>query len=123
MRYHKDVFFPQEAKDKLITFVYRLNKMEWQYTPHCCDNIRLRVLDMEQLLYYIKNDLQLDVEQIFEFYTNGQDKVTKACFRIDYNKVYDLILVVGNQKEIVTIYINSKNDKHDTLKRELYARP
>jgi len=47
--------------------------------------------------------------------------ILKACYRVEY-KEYDFILVLSADKTIVTIYVNSKNDSHDTLNKNLYSR-
>lgn len=122
-RYHKDVYFPQEHVEQLTALVYQLNNKDWRYTAHCLDNARLRILNIEQLLYFIKNDLKIDVDGIFEYYIDEKNNIEKICYRFRYNNIYDIILVIGNNKEIITIYINSAEDKHETLKKELYARP
>jgi len=122
-RYHKDVYFSQEHAEHLAALVYQLNNKDWRYTAHCLDNARLRILNIEQLLYFIKNDLKIDVDGIFEYYIDEKNNIEKICYRFRYNNIYDIILVIGNNKEIITIYINSAEDKHETLKKELYARP
>jgi len=74
-------------------------------------------------LLYIKG-LKLEPGQIFEYYLNDLTKEPeKVCYRIQYIKAgVDIILVMLESKEIITIYINSSNDKHETLKKELYQR-
>jgi hypothetical protein len=44
----------------------------------------------------------------------------KICYRIPYIKGLDIILVISEEKNIITIYLNSQTDKHETLKKELY---
>ena len=122
MRYHKEVFFSDKHKEDIIALSYALNSLQWQYTAHCLDNARLRVLNIEQLLYFIKNELQLNSDDVFEIYTDEKNNIFKLCYRINFNNVYDFILVLSKEKEIITIYINSKNDKHETLRGELYAK-
>jgi hypothetical protein len=80
------------------------------------------VLNLEQLLYYIKNELKLNSEDVFEFYTDGEASIYKICYRFIFNKVYDVILVMGLNKEIITIYINSAEDKHETLDKTIYCK-
>lgn len=121
MRYHKEVYFSNKHKEDIISFTFKLNNKDWLYTNHCLDNLKLRILDLKQLLYYIKNQLKLNSDDIFEFYTDDKDNILKACYRISYNHIYDVILVIGHNKEIITIYINEKSDKHETLKKYLYT--
>jgi len=75
---------------------------------------------MEQLLYWIKNEVWLDYSQIFEYYAEDT-KIFKICYRVKYNEAVDIILVLTENKKIVTIYYNSSNDKHETLKKEIYC--
>lgn len=122
MRYHKKVFFPKSQTENLISFTYKLNYMEFRPTSHCLDNLKLRALDLKQLLYWIKNEVKLDYEDIFEYYADDKGNITKICYRISYNGAVDIILIIGTQKQIITIYYNSKSDKHFTLKEGLYSK-
>jgi hypothetical protein len=106
----------------LETFTEGLNWKNWQYTRHSIDNIKYRAIDLEAILKFIR-DLKLESGQIFEYYIHDLTKEPeKVCYRINYNPGIDLILVINQYKEIITIYINSANDKHETLKRSLYQR-
>jgi hypothetical protein len=119
-RYHKKVYFPESDKDKLISFTDRLNTLKWGYTSHSLDNIKNRVVNTYALLSYIKW-LVLSYKQIFEYYKADNGDIIKACYRIEY-KDFDFILVLNAFKGIVTIYINSKGDNHETLQENLYCR-
>ena len=123
MRYHKKIYFPKHHKEKLIALTYQLNGKQWKYTKHCLNNIKLRALDLEQLLYWIKSEAMLDYNNIFEYYTGDKEDILKVCYGLSYNKAVDVILIMGTQKQIITIYYNSANDKHCTLKESIYCRP
>jgi len=99
----------------------KLNFLSWRYTDHCLDNIQYRAIDIEAVLRFIK-DIKLNYDYIFEYYAD-QTNIIKVCYRIKYNNAIDLILVLGEQKQIITIYCNSNNDKHLTLKKYIYSRP
>lgn len=120
MRYHKDVFFPENAKKSLEAFTASINNKTWKPSKHCLDNIQRRVLNLEAVLSYISG-LRLEASNIFEYYTTQSEDIEKACFRIEYG-VYDIILVVSDDKELITIYLNNKEDNHDTLKHSLYTK-
>ena len=118
LRYHKKVYFPLSDNEKLVNFTKKLNSLNWQYSKHCLENLKYRVINMQSLLAHIK-ELILNKNDIFEYYKEN-DTIIKACFRIKWNE-FDFILVLSDKKCIVTIYINSKNDNHDTLKKEIYS--
>lgn len=120
-RYHIKIGFEPVYINKLKEYIKRYNSISWQYTSHCLDNLKYRVIDIKALLLYIK-DLKLEYNNIFEFYADNGD-IVKICFRVKYNQYNDLILVLNKNKTIITIYINSSDDLHYTLKKELYNIP
>lgn len=121
-RYHIKTGFNINHIDILLSLTMIYNTLNWHYTPHCIDNIKNRFMEIDKLLLFIKN-LKLDYSQIFEYYYNDiSNTIEKICYRINYLKYIDIILVIGNNKNIITIYTNSVNDKHITLKTELYNK-
>lgn len=48
-------------------------------------------------------------------------KPVKLCFRINYNNTQDMCIVLTNQGVIKTIWLNRKNDTHNTLDVSKYA--
>ena len=116
-RYHKKVFFPNIKALKEINIL--LNYLNWKYSQHCLENLKYRVLNITPLLLYIKN-MTLNWQDIFEYYQREDGKIEIICYRINW-KEYDFILVLSRKKEIITIYINAKNDKHETLNKNLYC--
>lgn len=120
LRYHKDVYFTKELKSKIIDFTENLNLLNWGYSKHCLENIKYRLADLKNALIFIKG-ITLYPENVFEVYQDfSNGKIIKACYRINFNSLQDLILVMAEDKTIITIYINSREDKHITLKKELY---
>ena len=122
LRYHVEVYTDPGHFKGLQTFTDRLNGLNWCYSRHCLENIKSRAIDLEGLLLYIKG-LKLESGQIFEYYLTDRGEPEKVCYRIPYIKAgVDIILVMAEDKNIITIYINSAKDKHETLKKELYHR-
>ena len=120
LRYHKDVLFKAEDLKALQGFNDDINRLNWQYTKHCLDNLQHRILDLKSLLLYVKN-LTLNWQDIFEFYKEDlSGYILKACYRINWQGKIDIILVVDTDKTILSIYANSAEDNHETLKKELY---
>jgi len=121
MRYHKDVYIPIIDKVKLEAFNVELNSLKWRYTSHCIDNIKYRIIRLEEILNFIK-DLILDYKDIFEYSTLSNGDIYKACYRLPYTENIDVILIISDIKSIITVYINEKVDKHITLNKSLYTR-
>jgi hypothetical protein len=120
LRYNKAVYFKPEALKSLKTFTLQLNNLQWNYSRHCLDNIKFRVIDIKGLLLFIKG-LKLSASDIFEYYIDDINKnIIKACYRIPYLG-NDIIIVLGDKKQIITIYLNDKNDNHITLKKGIYC--
>lgn len=117
-RFHKKIYFP--ASNKLEKLNAELNSKKWQYSRHCLENLKYRALDLKKVLSYIAG-LELQSRDIFEYYSENNN-IIKVCYRIKYNDNIDIILVISNNKNIITLYYNSKNDKHYTLKENIYCK-
>ena len=115
-RYHIKLGF--NHIEQLRDLTEQLNLKNWLYSEHCLDNLKYRFLDLKGILLFIKG-IELRAENIFEYYEDN-GKIIKLCYRISYDNLQDIILVVTPEKKIVTIYINSVGDNHITLKKELY---
>jgi hypothetical protein len=119
-RYHIKTGFEKQGEQKLQAFTDKLNRLNWIYSIHCLDNLRYRLIDRRALLIYIKS-MTLDARTIFEYYTDANGLIWKACYRFDW-KGHAVILVVSNTKNIITIYTNAKDDDHVTLNTNLYIK-
>ena len=117
LRFHKKIYFPDIEKLKNVN--NNLNMRKWQYSKHALENLKYRSIDIKKALNFIKN-VELDYLNIFEYY-KLDGSIEKVCYRIEYNQLLDIILVVNKYKKIITVYMNSKDDKHFTLKSNLYC--
>lgn len=120
-RYHKSVFFPPGIEDKLFSFTKKLNYSEWTYTDHALD--RLSEETRHKKIKEFLKSVWLDPEWIFEIYV-GKTDIKKVCFRCSYSEEEDLIIVVTDEKSLVTLYFNDVGDLHDTMEfnTEEYAK-
>jgi hypothetical protein len=118
-RYHKKIYFPKQGEKDLEKLTARLNGLTWRYTRHSIDGLKCRAVDLEAVLNFIKNT-KLESKDIFEYYELGE--IVKACYRLPYTENTDIILVISNQKEIITIYTNTAGDNHITLNSALYIK-
>lgn len=121
MRLHiKTGFRPEDIK-KIEAMTAYLNKINWQYTRHCLDQIKNRNINLENLLLYIR-DYKLQAQEVFEVYINSAGQVDKICYRFKYTEDQDIIIVLGSNKQIITVWTNNKTDLHFTLDLSLYDK-
>lgn len=119
-RYHKDIYYPANAQEYIQALTDKLNGLKWQYSKHCIENLKYRLVNIKAVLLFVKQ-LRLKPEQVFEYYIK-EDKILKACYRVLYNTGIDIIIVVNSEKNIVTIYVNEYGDKHYTLNKSVYNK-
>ena len=120
-RYHKDVYIPEVDMTSLEVSTHALNVLKWRFTPHCIDNLTVRTIRQEDILLFIK-DLKLQAVDIFEYYKNEYNRIIKICYRISYTQNMDIILIISDEKKIITVYMNEKEDNHLTLNKMLYVQ-
>jgi len=120
MRYNKKVYIPETDIPKLNALTDILNGKNWRYSSHAIDNVKYRTYNVKDTLLFIKG-VKLEAENIFEYYTEA-DAITKICYRIPYINGMDLIIVISATKELITIFINSKDDLHYTLDKNIYTQ-
>ncbi len=116
MRYHKKIFFPDIDKLKIVN--NKLNGLKWRYSKHCLDSLKYRAINEGKTLQFIKK-LVLNEQDIFEYYIFS-GVINKLCYRVKFKHGQDLVLVIGYNKNLITVYINRAGDKHYTLNEDLY---
>lgn len=121
-RYHKEVYTKIEHWQKLREVTEKLNLLNWKFTGHCLDNVKFRGLNLAGLLEYIKG-IKLEAGAIFEYYLDEEtSELIKICYRLPYITGQDLTLVIGNNKQIITLWVNDRADLHYTLNKGLYSQ-
>jgi hypothetical protein len=121
-RYHKKIYFPDNDNKDLIELINELNQEDYSFSIHCLDNIKDRLSQEQQkdLLLKLKNTV-LNKDKIFEYYKEN-NIITKICLRDNFDNRNDYVLVLSKDKNIITIYLNVKEDEHFTLKEGLYNK-
>jgi hypothetical protein len=120
-RYHKDVYIPEADKAKIAGLTDVLNTLKWTYTGHCTYNLKLRYIGLTEILLFIKG-VKLRHEDVFEYYKDEAGSIKKACYRVKYTAGIDIILILSDVKNIITIYTNTADDLHVTLDKNLYIQ-
>jgi hypothetical protein len=101
--------------EKLGTFTNALNGRRFIFSNHFFEQVRTRFNDHDQRdLGELLQAVKLQAGQAFEYYIEA-GQIEKACYRIPFNRVNDIIIVLSNRKEVITIYSNAVGDNHKTL--------
>lgn len=108
--YHFQVGFP-----KAVVYIHGV--LDLTYSRHA---LEARLNDRYGVVLLPK---QLDVEtaKLIEIEVEG-NVVVKAVYRIPLNAECDLVLVVGRDGFVRTVWLNRNNDVHRTLDRSKYRR-
>lgn len=118
LKYHKQIYFPDSKKLKLI--IEALNKQNWQYiSKHAINEIKNERLNLEEVGQFLKNK-QFDFEELFEYKKTKEGNIYNLVFRVQYKQYCDIILVVSMNKSLISAWINSREDKHKTLRTREY---
>ena len=118
MRYHKQVYFPDTEALKL--FNSKLANITWNYSQHFLERIKSRSKNEKKVLRFI-NRLILKEKNIFEYYKEN-NQISVACYKIAYMKKFNLILVINNNKKILTIFYELISDKPKRINKNLYVK-
>lgn len=117
-RYHVDVLWDMELKEKSENLIENLNTVYMSY------HAKLRFI--QRNARKISYDKMLDVIREHKHYmvysadyTNG--RVWAAACRFDYTNKLDIIAIVTREGKIITCWLNKKDDYHDTLDVSKYV--
>lgn len=110
MLYHVELGFPKSIKK--ISGMFLLD-----YTEHAIKaskNDRYGDIILPKHID-IKKATLIEMEVI-------DNVMVKGVYRIEYNELYDLVLVITNFRVVKTVWLNSKEDKHATLDESKYIK-
>jgi hypothetical protein len=108
MLYHKNTGMPKIEIQK--------TKIKPRYSIHAMDSAENDFYDIIELPAVV----DLANADIFEIETDNK-KIVKIAFRIAYNEEFDLcIAMLIPSNKVKTVWLNSVDDQHETLKKERY---
>lgn len=111
MKYHTDIYMPEEAKRLEFATMLRYS----QHAKNAAKDDRYGQIDLPKVFDSRKATL---IEAVVE-----SGKVVKALYRMDYDTLHDLCLVIATAHDrVLTVWLNRKDDEHHTLDRSQYAR-
>ncbi len=126
-RFHRDIYFPDWGKQSLNYYLGEiLHNGSLTFSLHALEKIVDYSFDYGKNLfkYLVKvvDRKNFDIENVFEFYSNGET-VKKACFRYSFSDFpVDLIAVISSDGVVITVYVTNKGDNHTTFDKNLYER-
>lgn len=111
--YHSDIGFPKGIKMPSGTRTLK-------YTRHALSAAQS---DRYGNIDKLPNKINMSVYKPFEVKVDD-GKVTKVGYRVTYNDNFDLILIINPlNNKVITLWLNSKRDKHSTLQKGRYDIP
>lgn len=122
LRYHRNIFFPNTFEEDVKSFLEEINKNNWRFGFHSIRKLLQVNKDISNTILKKIYRYRIQIEDIFEVYYISGGGISRVCMRISLTDQDDLILVVDKEKVIVTMYINSKTDKHDSLDTSEYVK-
>lgn len=119
MLYHRDIkwkkYFDIQSLE-LIKTVKRLSNHLWN---HIDNPNKKHEIDLKKLYLIVNEIKRLTKVEPFEVEINDDGEVIKCVIRTNYDENKN-ISIVFKQDFIVTAWLNDKNDKHYTLRRDKY---
>jgi hypothetical protein len=113
MLYHRDIGFPESLRIPTGT------RALW-YSTHAKQRFEGKYKGNLILPSYIK----ITSENVIEIATKNNIDCDKIVVRTNYDDRKDMCLVlIPNKGKVVTIWINNKDDKHESLNKEKYNTP
>lgn len=111
MKYHTDIYMPEEAKRLEFAMLLRYS----QHAREAASDDRYGKIDLPKVFDSRKATL---IEAVIE-----SGRVVKALYRMDYDNLHDLCMVIAMRgDQVLTVWLNRKDDEHRTLDRSQYAR-
>ena len=126
-RYHKDVFFPGWADKSLIKFSEDVRSHgSISFSLHSLEKTTEYAFEYgRRFVKFLAKVVRADVFKVgnvFEFYAIDEE-IKKACYRMNsVDSPVDLAIVISADGVVVTDFVISKADNHDTLDKSLYER-
>lgn len=126
-RFHIDIYCPEWSRDAILDFCKLLSENKLKYSYHAVNKLRSMKREYKLVVKDLIKNLDLgsevNLDYIFEFYSNAQKEVKKVCYRFPIRELEsDVILVISSTGKVVTIYLNGNFDRHHSLKEELYEK-
>lgn len=116
-KYHVSIGFPPLLKSKALNLIDALQGEKIRFSFHSLEEL-LKENDAVRIGIFLKN-YRLDFNNVFEMVENN-GLIEKLGFRVNFGK-NDIIFILSNDKTILTAWLNSQFDNHNTLKKELYC--
>lgn len=120
-RFHRQVSKSFD-ESRLKEFTEELNSVDtWNLSSHCLERFNSKFPGISKQIENSLKTISLSAKCCFEYYSEG-DKIIKAAYRYKWKNLKDLVLIIAENKLLVTVFINPRNDGHKNLDKSLYER-
>ena len=127
-RYHVNFGFPEDWEDSAKSFSEKISqKGPLTLSVHAVEKLveisHLFGTELVSAYFKIFKSGILSTENLFEFYRYNRGSMYKACFRHKIEGFpVDLVTVISESGNVVTIFHTHVDDTHTTLNRKLYEK-
>lgn len=111
-KFHRAVFFPKVLKEQCRTAIMRLGG-EYEVSEHAAERAWEKGVRLP-------DRIPLDCDIIEATFT--RKRLEKMLVRFRQDAQHDIVLGLTVEGCVTTVYLNSRFDRHHTLRREEYAR-
>ena len=127
-RYHREVFFPSDFKELFKEYydvIYAKGPLT--FSLHSVVKLSGYMGDYGKLFLFAINEIvtegALEIDGVFEFYTNKEGFIEKSCIRYSFKDApVDIVLVISRSGVIITCYTIDKNDTRNELDKRMYVK-
>jgi hypothetical protein len=117
-KYHKNIGFKEDHDILTEKLIKSLENRKFTFSRHSIDELRLE----SEALHIVEaiKGYSLAFCDVFEIVIDN-DIIMKLGFRIPLNSQDDIIFIINSAKNIVTLWTNSKEDRHVSLNPNNYS--
>ena len=127
-RYHREVFFPSDFKE-LFKEYYDVIYAKGPLTFSLHSVVKLSDYITKYGTEFLTGISKVIIsgalveEGVFEFYTNKEGIIEKACIRYSIKDIpVDIVLVISRSGVIITCYTINKDDTRNELDKRMYVK-
>lgn len=127
-RYNKSVYFPMNHKDLLVHFSVLINSIKFgcnratiKYKNNWWKDLQKVVIDTANIKKFIGSNLVFFYYDIVEYYTDENDTVIRAYYKVKYTDIMSMVIGINNKSEVISVEVNNY-DEYSRFSKDKYCK-